>query len=985
MLRRRPLVALAAFCASMPLIGNAQTDDAATRSAIGRLQAAAGPKALRLRRAPGSEVARFMSARGGAGIAVTGSDASARASDFLRRYGRAFGAPAAAEFARYRDVERDSLGTEHVRMQQMFHGIPVVGAEMIVHLRGSRVIAANGKTLSSLAGIVTEPAIGQARALEVVRGALAKHQQVTDAVLSTPQLQVLDVALLGGPGRRRALTWFVEATKTDLRRFYWIDARGGVVALEFSQLPDAGKSRKIYTTNNSAKLPGSLKRSEGKPPTGDPDMDLAYDYAGDTYDYYFTQHGRSSFDGKGGVIISTTHYCPSPASCPYQNAFWNGKQMVYGEGFPAADDVDAHELTHAVTERTAGLFYYMQSGALNESFSDIFGETVDLTNGKGDDSAPARWFIGEDVPSALIDPPPPGAYRYAIRSMADPTIFDNPGKVSDSQLVCVSPEPLRGFGDAGGVHQNSGVPNHAYELMVDGGTYNGRTVVGIGLSKAAKVQYRALTTYLSSASDFRDDYDALKQSCEDLIGAADVSASDCLQVGLALDAVEMSDDWPCAPAQAAVPAYCPAGQGPVDFYADDMEKTSGKWTTASLIKPGYDAWTANYFAKGTGSPKVYFQDYAKSETHHLWASDFDFISDSVVTMSKSVTIPPGARMQFDHSYGFDNDAFFSYDGGVIEGSLDNGRTWGDAGGLISAGASYGGFLESIYGNPLGGRPAFVRDSWGYTATQLNLSGLAGGAVRFRFRVGSDNLITNYGWFIDNVRMYTCDVGGSLQLTPTAVTVKESGKTAKFTVTRTGGLADGVTVDYETADDTATAGEDYVATSGKLSFGSGETNKTFTIPILNDTKDDPGQVFDVFLTNPQGPTVSLGANNAATIAITDDDVPGVIQLAAVKYTVSEAKPAALIAVTRTGGAASDVTVHFSTSPGTATANVDYTTTAGTLTFGARATRMTISVPINNDTVDEPNETFTIALDTPGGGATLGAKQLATVTIVDNDKP
>ncbi len=969
--RRRPLVALAAFCASMPLIGNAQTDDAATRSAIGRLQAAAGPKALRLRRVPGSEVARFMSTRGGAGIAVTGSDAGARASDFLRRYGRAFGAPAAAEFAISREVERDSLGIEHVRMQQMFHGIPVVGAEMIVHLRGSQVVAANGKTLSTFQGVVTDPVIGQARALEVVKAALAKHQQVTDAVLSTPRLQVLDVALLGSSGRGRALTWFVEATKTDLRRFYWVDARGGVVVLEFSQLADAGKSRKIYTTNNSAKLPGSLKRSEGKPPTGDPDMDLAYDYSGDTYDYYFTQHGRSSFDGKGGAIISTTHYCPSPASCPYQNAFWNGKQMVYGEGFSAADDVDAHELTHAVTERTAGLFYYMQSGALNESFSDIFGETVDQTNGKGTDSPAVKWEMGEDVPGI-----------GAIRNMMDPTLFGDPGKVSDPQLVC---ELYSIYGDKGGVHENSGVPNHAYALMVDGSTYNGQTVAGIGLTKAGKIEYRALTTYITSSSDFADDYDALTQSCEDLIGTAGITSGDCSQVQKALEAVEISDAWPCSPTQAAVPAYCPAGLGPVDFYADDMEKAAGKWTTASLLKGVPNAWTANYFSKPTGSPKVYFQDFAKSQTHHLWGSDFEFASDSVVSMSKSVSVPAGARMQFDHSYGFESDPSGFYDGGVIEGSLDNGKTWLEAGGLISNGATYGGVVSSGFGNPLATRLAFVGESWGYTATQMNLSGLAGQNLRFRFRVGSDDAYANYGWFIDNLRMYTCDVGGSLQLTPTAVTVKESGKTVKLTVTRTAGLADGVTVDYETADDTATAGEDYVATSGTLSFGSGETTKTFTIPILNDTKDDPGQVFDVFLTNPQGPTVSLGANNAATVAITDDDVPGVIQLAAVKYTVSEAKAAALITVTRTGGAASDVTVHFSTSPGTATANVDYTTTAGTLTFGARATRMTISVPINNDTVHEPNETFTIALDAPGGGATLGAKQLATVTIVDNDKP
>src|SRR6185369_6471708 len=101
------------------------------------------------------------------------------------------------------------------------------------------------------------------------------------------------------------------------------------------------------------------------------------------------------------------------------NAFWNGSQMVYGNGYASADDVVGHELTHAVTERTAGLFYYMQSGALNESFSDIFGETIDLgsTVGGGNDTLAARWLLGEDL---LIG---------AIRNMSDPTVFGDPSRV----------------------------------------------------------------------------------------------------------------------------------------------------------------------------------------------------------------------------------------------------------------------------------------------------------------------------------------------------------------------------------------------------------------------------------------------------------------------------------------------------------------------------------------------------------------------------
>ena len=230
--------------------------------------------------------------------------------------------------------------------------------------------------------------------------------------------------------------------------------------------------------------------------------------------------------------------------------------MVYGEGFSSADDADAHELTHAVTERTANLFYYMQSGALNESFSDVFGETVDLTNGAGTDTAGVRWLIGEDIPGI-----------GALRDMEDPTAFGDPGKLSDAELACIT-----SGADGGGVHTNSGVPNHAYALMVDGGTYNGVAVTGLGLTKAATIEYRALTQYLLSSSSFADDDAALRQSCTDLVGTDGITAGDCTEVGDALDAVEMSDPWPCgAPAAAQA---CDAGS-PVDLFYDNFEELAG--------------------------------------------------------------------------------------------------------------------------------------------------------------------------------------------------------------------------------------------------------------------------------------------------------------------------------------------------------------------------------------------------------------------------
>ncbi len=151
------------------------------------------------------------------------------------------------------------------------------------------------------------------------------------------------------------------------------------------------------TANNGDLLPGTLVRPEGGAATSDVDTDNAYDLSGVAYDYFFTNHGRDSFDNLGGTIVSTVHY-----RLDYQNAFWNGEQLVYGDDYASADDVVGHELTHAVTERSANLLYYMQSGALNESFSDIFGETIDLEDGLGDDSVGVRWLMGEDLPIDAI-------------------------------------------------------------------------------------------------------------------------------------------------------------------------------------------------------------------------------------------------------------------------------------------------------------------------------------------------------------------------------------------------------------------------------------------------------------------------------------------------------------------------------------------------------------------------------------------------------
>jgi Zn-dependent metalloprotease len=653
---------------------------------------------------------------------VASAPAERRALRFLAAHGGAFGLPDVSHVGSPQVQKDAEVGMDHVRLRQIYKGLPVTGGEVGIHLRGADVVAVHARTLPVPEPFNTSPAVSAGRAEAEARALLQKHDNVADATLSTPRLEIFNRGLLEGTAHPTRLAWFIEAKKVDLREFIWVDAEDASILLSFSQLADA-LNRRVYDAQSTSALPGVLVRSEGGAPTGDADADLAYQFSGDTYNYFAVEHGRDSYDGAGASMISTVHYCPDPSSCPFSNALWNGSQTIYGTGW-AVDDVVAHEFAHAVMDHTANLFYYMQSGALNESFSDIFGETIDLTNGSANDTPAVRWVIAEEL--------------GGIRNMANPNAFGDPAKMSDAAFFAC----LDSFAsDRGGVHINSGVPNRAYALMVDGGTFNGFTVTGLGLTKSGKIQYRALTQYLLSASDFLDDYNALQQACSDLIGVSGITAADCAEVKNALDAVEMASPWPCFSAQADVPDPCEFGETPVNLFFDDFEAGSSNWQVVTLT--GNDLW----FLDGS---------FATSGLLHLRGLDATGIADSRIEMKLDIAIPDqGARMHFNHSYGFENSPTIYYDGGVVEYSTDAGASWSDAGPLISAGATYVAPIDTCCSNPLATRNAFVGDSFGYSASRLDLSSLAGENVRFRFRIGTDPAVTDAGWFIDDVRIYQC--------------------------------------------------------------------------------------------------------------------------------------------------------------------------------------------------------------------------------------
>lgn len=229
-----------------------------------------------------------------------------------------------------------------------------------------------------------------------------------------------------------------------------------------------------------------------------------------------------------------------------------------------------------------------------------------------------------------------------------------------------------------------------------------------------------------------------------------------------------------------------------------------------------------------------------------------------------------------------------------------------------------------------------------------------------------------------------DTAGSVQFQSGSSSVSESAGTATITVTRTGGAASAVTIAYATTGGTAGGGgTDYTLANGTLTFGAGESSKTFSVAIVNDTLDEPNETVVITLSNPGGGG-TLGAPSSHTLTITDDDVGGTVQFQAASSSVAEASGTTNLVITRSGGSASNVTVAYAVTGGTATGGgVDYTLANGTVTFGAGQTSHSVPVAIVNDLLDEADETIIVTLSSPGGGATLGAVTVHTRTIVDDD--
>lgn len=401
-------------------------------------------------------------------------------------------------------VDSDALGSRHVYYAQTKNGLPVVGGELALHINPEGVIYAVHGTAHDGVPLPSAPLVTAEQAAQAAqRGSL----DVTSVSVSPSRL----VYLLAQDGRMQ-LAWEQELTgmraQDPVHDVVYVDAQSGQL-MERRPRIHSVRVRQVHDLARGTTLPGGLVRGEGAGPTADAVINTNYDRLGDTYDCYKALFNRDSYDDQGAALVSSVHYGNN-----FVNAFWNGTQMVFGDGdgvksdsLAKSMDITAHELTHAVIQRTANLAYAGESGGLNESMADVFGSICESFR-EGSVSG-KTWTVGEDVWT-------PNISGDAMRYMSDPR--------SDG----VSLDYYLDYYSGLDVHYSSGIANLAFYLLTQGGTHpRGRSSVevpAVGIAKARQIWYRALTTYMTSGTDFLGARNATRQAAADFFTLAEVDA-----------------------------------------------------------------------------------------------------------------------------------------------------------------------------------------------------------------------------------------------------------------------------------------------------------------------------------------------------------------------------------------------------------------------------------------------------------------------------
>lgn len=529
-------------------------------------------------------------------------------------------------------LERDALGFETHRFQQTVNDIPVEYGMMAVQTKDGKIVGQSGKwVLNVPKGVEKKATISESIALQnalsfigaesykwqnreeeeflkrdsnnsdasfAPKGELVYYSDPTDEKLN-------DLTL--------AYKFDIYAEKPLSRQYVFVDAKNGKVLgtdAIIHEVNTPGTATTAYSGNRSIVADSyngsyrlretgrnggtavetyNLKKGTNYSTAVDfTDTDNVWNnvntnkdqYATDahwgaemTLDYYYTKFGRKSIDNNNFAIKSYVHY-----STNYFNAFWDGSRMTYGDGSSTTNggkpltalDVCGHEITHGMTSKTANLAYQRESGALNEGFSDVFGNSIE----RWARPTQASWTLGED-------------FSYVIRDMSNPNAYSQPdtykGKYWKDASSSCTPQGnpnLPGYNDSCWVHTNSGVLNFWYYLLVTGGSgtndnsfaYN---VTGIGLDKAGAIAYRTLTTYLTSSSNYANARTYSIQAATDLYGA---TSNEVTQVKNAWDAVGVGGGTSAAGKVAAVDTqlYTISPNPATDRFTVNFESKAGK-------------------------------------------------------------------------------------------------------------------------------------------------------------------------------------------------------------------------------------------------------------------------------------------------------------------------------------------------------------------------------------------------------------------------
>ena len=707
-------------------------------------------------------------------VKLKSTEAKTKASEFLNENFKAFNLRSANDLV-FLDETTDNYGLKNVTYRQQYQGVPVYDGLLKFHFNAKEELSSiNGNSIS-IAKLNTVPDITAAEAEIIARDMVTKqdlNKSNTPLQTAKTNLIIFPKNLMQGGIVTPYLAYQIEVTnKKDVREYIFINAHTGELVEQFTGIHPI--DRKLYETNTTAT---NLKWKEGDafPGTLSSWQQNEVVTSEHVYNFFKNAFGYVSYDAADHTMITVNN--DPTISCP--NARWNGTYAGYCDG-TATDDVIAHEWGHAYTEYTSGLIYQYQSGALNESYSDVWGETIDLINNYMDEgenlsvrtttacSGSLRCKVGEDATS----------FGGAIRDMWNPNCNGDPAKVLDAaNYYC-------GTADSGGVHTNSGVTNHLYALLVDGGTYNGYTMTGMGFVKAAHLWWRAQKNYLTATSDFANFADALEASANDLIGVnlqglsttvtpagltgLSITSADVQNVKNGILAVQLRTspatqcNYTPLLAQNAPSLCASATNNPL--FKEDWENGLGNWTVTNVpTKPS--TWEARDWTIKSNLPKsrpgkaIFAIDPINGDCASNLQNGILRLESPTITMP---TFTSGKyEMAFNHYVATES----TWDGGNIKYSLNEG-SWT----LVPVTAfTYNGYNSTLDGtssndNPLKGQKAFtgtdggsLGGSWGQSVIDLSKLGVTSGSkIKFRFEMGTDGCNGVEGWYLDELYVYNC--------------------------------------------------------------------------------------------------------------------------------------------------------------------------------------------------------------------------------------